>query len=189
MNLLQAAEAVFGEVGYSGATMELVALRAGVARSLLYEHFDSLDDIYIECVRAARSELDARFLDAAVLNQGHPREQLRAGITAYLQFVSEHGPSWEVLSGTGLLPAGPIGQLAAELRFRTAEQIAALFTQAVPGVDPDEARAYAHVVSGGGEQLARWWQHHPDTPLETVVGRLMAVVWAGLNQFVDGDVG
>lgn len=183
--LLGAAEAVFGEVGYSGATMELIAARADVTRSLLYEHFTSLDDIYVECVRAARAELDARFLDAAILNQGHPRDQLRAGITAYFQFVSEHGPSWEVLSGTGALPAGPIGQLAAELRFRTADQIAALFSQAVPDADPADARAYAHVVSGGGEQLARWWKHNPDTALDTVVDHLMAVVWNGLTAFVD----
>src|SRR2546429_251201 len=79
----------------------------------------SLDDLYIECVRAARAELDARFLDASIINQGHPRDQLRAGITAYFRFVAEHGAGWDVLSGTGSLPAGPIGRLAAELRFRT----------------------------------------------------------------------
>src|SRR5207302_7786136 len=141
--LLAAAEAVFGELGYQGATMELVAARAGVARSLLYEHFTSLDDLYVECVRAARAELDARFLDASILNQGHPRDQLRAGITAYFQFVSEHGRSWDVLSGTGALPAGTIGELAAELRFRTADQIAALFTLAVPELAPAEANSYA----------------------------------------------
>src|SRR5436190_6898874 len=123
--LLAAAEAVFGEAGYHGATMELVAARSGVTRSLLYEHFASLDDLYIECVRGARAELDARFLDASIVNQGHPRDQLRAGITAYFRFVSEHGPGWDVLSGTGALPAGPIGEIAAELRFRTADQIAA----------------------------------------------------------------
>jgi len=182
--LLAAAEAVFGEVGYADATMELVAERAGVVRSLLYQHFSSLDDLYVECVRAARAELDARFLEAAVLNQGHPRDQLRAGITAYFRFVSEHGPSWDILSGTGAQPAGPIGEIAAELRFRTADQIAALFTQAIPEVNPAEAGAYAHVVSGGGEQLARWWRKNPDTPLETVVDRLMTAVWDGLHKFV-----
>lgn len=185
--LLTAAEAVFGEVGYSGATMELVAARAGVARSLLYEHFSSLDELYVECVRAARAELDARLLDASIVNQGHPREQLRAGITAYFQFVAQHGASWEILAGTGSAPDSPGGELAAELRFRTAEQIAALFSLAVPDVDPDEARAYAHVVSGGGEQLARWWRRNPVIPLQTIVDRLMTTVWQGLHALVGDD--
>src|SRR5206468_4624908 len=93
--LLRAAEAVFGERGVHGATMELVAARAGVTRSLLYEHVESLEELYLECVRAARAELDARFLDASIVNQGHPRDQLRAGLTAYFRFVSERGASWD----------------------------------------------------------------------------------------------
>jgi AcrR family transcriptional regulator len=182
--LLTSARDVFGEVGYHGATMEMVAARTGVTRSLLYEHFTSLDEIYVECVRAARAELDRLFVDASILNQGHPRDQLRAGITAYFRFVAEQGRSWDVLSGTGVVPAGPIGDLASELRFRTADQIAALFSIAVPDVDAADVNAYAHVISGGGEQLARWWRHHPDVPLETIVDRFMAVAWDGLHQFV-----
>ncbi|EHN12736.1 Transcriptional regulator TetR family [Patulibacter medicamentivorans] len=186
--ILKAAEAVFGEVGYHGATMELVAVRSGVTRSLLYEHFSSLDDLYVACVHAARAELHSRFVDASIFNQGHPRDQLRAGIEAYFRFVQEHGPSWDVLSGTGSLPAGPAGELAAELRFRAADQIAALAEKVVPDLDPDEVRAYAHIVSGGGEQLARWWRRNPGVPLDDVVERLMTVVWDGLSGFVDSAV-
>jgi AcrR family transcriptional regulator len=183
--LLSAAESVFGEYGFHGATMDLVAARAGVTRSLLYEHFDSLDDLYLECVRAARAELDARFFDASILEEGHPRDQLRAGLTAYFQFVADHGAGWEVLSGSGLLPAGPLGDATAELRFRTAEQIATLFDIAVPGFDRDEVRAYAHAVSGAGEQLARWWRRNPEVSLETVVDRAMTLCWDGLHGFVE----
>ncbi|WP_320668702.1 TetR/AcrR family transcriptional regulator [Patulibacter defluvii] len=187
--ILKAAEAVFGEVGYHGATMELVAARSGVTRSLLYEHFASLEDLYIACVRSARAELYARFVDASIFNQGHPRDQLRAGMAAYFRFVQEHGPSWDVLSGTGSLPAGPAGELAAELRFLAADQIAALAGQVVPELDPDEVRAYAHIVSGGGEQLARWWRRNPEVPLEVVVDRLMKVAWDGLSGFAEAAFG
>lgn len=185
--LLATAEQVFGEHGYQGATMELIAARAGVTRPLLYEHFTSLDELYVECLRAARAELDGRFLDASVLNQGHPREQLRAGITAYFGFVRDHDAGWEVLFGGGPAPNGEIGQIAWELRFRTVDQIAALFHLAVPDVDLEETRAYAHAASGAGEQLARWWRAHPDVELEVVVERFMAVVWSGLHAFVEGD--
>jgi AcrR family transcriptional regulator len=185
--LIAAAEAVFGEVGYADATMEVIAARGGVTRSLLYEHFTSLDDMYIECVRSARAELDARLLAASVSNQGHPEQQLRAGITAYFQFVSEHAAGWEVLAGTAARPAGPIADLVAELRFRSADQIAALFMQVAPDVDPAEARAGAHIVSGGGEQLARWWRLNPEVPIETIVDNMMTVVWRGLRDRL-GDV-
>src|SRR5437764_3320162 len=108
--LLASAEQVFAELGYQGATMELIAARSGVSRPLLYEHFVSLDDVYVACLRAARSELDARFLDASVLNLGNPHDQLRAGISAYFGFVKDHGAGWEVLFGGGPAPGGEVGQ-------------------------------------------------------------------------------
>jgi AcrR family transcriptional regulator len=185
--LIAAAEVVFGEVGYSDATMELVAARGGVTRSLLYEHFASLDDLYLECVRSTRAELDARMLDASVNNQGHPEQQLRAGITAYFQFVSERAAGWEVLAGTAARPAGPIAEHVAELRFQSAERIAVLFMQVMPDIDRDEARAGAHIVSGGGEQLARWWRRNPQVPLEAIVERMMTVVWRGLHDRIEEE--
>jgi AcrR family transcriptional regulator len=181
--LLEAAEAVFAEVGYDGATMELIAARGGVTRPLLYEHFSSLDDVYLECIRAARADLDARLHDAGIFNQGSPRDQLRTGMAAYFSFVRDHGPGWEVLFGAGSTPTG-VGQAAVELRFRTVEQIAALFHQAVPEVDMDETISYAHAVSGAGEQMARWWRQNPDVELEELVDRFMNVVWSGLDAVV-----
>src|SRR5437899_2719681 len=62
--LLANARRVFGELGYSGATMEEIAARSGVARSLLYEHFDSLDELYLECMHHARSELASHVMAA-----------------------------------------------------------------------------------------------------------------------------
>jgi AcrR family transcriptional regulator len=183
--LIACAEQVFAEHGYQDATMELIATRSGVTRPLLYEHFASLDDVYLACLHAARGELDARFLDASVLNQGNPHDQLRAGIRAYFGFVRDHGAGWEVLFGGGPSPNGRIGHVARELRFRTVDQIAALFHIAVPDVDLEETRAYAHAASGAGEQLARWWREHPEVELEVVVDRLMAVVWSGLQGFVE----
>lgn len=183
--LVASAEHVFGEHGYQGATMELIAARSGVTRPLLYEHFASLDEVYLACLHAAREELDAHFLDASVLNEGNPRDQLRAGITAYFEFVRDHGSSWEVLFGGGPAPNGELGRIARELRVRTVDQIAALFHIAVPDVDLDETRAYAHAVSGAGEELARWWRENPHIALETVVDRFMAVAWTGLREFVE----
>jgi len=58
--LIAAAEAVFAEVGHGGATMELVAAHDGVTRSLLYAHFASIDEIYLECHRTAREEMGAQ---------------------------------------------------------------------------------------------------------------------------------
>lgn len=178
--LLANARRVFGELGYSGATMEEIAARSGIARSLLYEHFDSLDELYLECVNDARSELASLVMTAASL-PGGPEDRLRAGIHAYFTFVKDYGRGWDVLFASSPTPSAPGGKVAAEVRLRTAAQIAALFIAEQPRLEPGEAHAYAHAVTGAGEQLARWWRYNPGVPLETVVERMMSIVWGGMQ--------
>ena len=184
--LIAAAEAVFSEVGYSGATMELVAAHDGVARSLLYEHFASIDEIYVECHRIAREEMRERVLEAATLAGPDLHDQLRAGLNAYFGYFDERPQRFELLYG----PGGAGGRLAeetAELRFMSAERIAVLFTAAAPRIPKDEAVAAAHIISGGAEQLARWWRRNPDVSIATVVEWVMTAIWPGLQERLDAE--
>jgi AcrR family transcriptional regulator len=179
--LVAAAEAVFAEVGYGGATMELVAARDGVTRSLLYEHFASIDDIYLECHRTAREEMQQRVFEAVAQSGPNLQDQLRAGLFAYFAYFAGRPQRFELLYG----PGGAGGRLAdqtAELRFMTAERIAALFIVAAPHVPRYEAVGAAHIISGAAEQLARWWHRNPDVSLETVVEGVMSVIWPGLHE-------
>jgi AcrR family transcriptional regulator len=178
--LIAAAEAVFAEVGHGGATMELVAAHDGVTRSLLYEHFASIDEIYLECHRAAREEMGQRIFAAVALAGPDLQAQLRAGLTAYFGYFSERPQRFELLYGPGG-PAGPLAEQTADLRFTAAERIGALFIAAAPRIPRYEAVGAAHIVSGAAEQLARWWRRNPDIPLETVVEGVMTVIWPGLQ--------
>jgi AcrR family transcriptional regulator len=178
-NLIAAAEAVFAEVGYSGATMELVAAHDGVARSLLYEHFSSIDELYLECHRAVREEMQLRVFEAVARAGSDLRDQLREGLFAYFAYFGGRPQHFELLYGPGGA-GGALAQQTAELRFMAAEQIAALFIAAAPDIPEYEAIGAAHIVSGAAEQLARWWRRNPDIALETVVDGVMTVVWPGI---------
>ena len=101
--LISAAEAVFGEVGYSGATMERIATHDGVTRSLLYEHFASIEEIYLECHRTAREEMQQRMLAAATTAGPDLHDQLRAALFAYFEFVGDRPDRFVLLYD--LLPA------------------------------------------------------------------------------------
>jgi AcrR family transcriptional regulator len=178
--LIAAAEAVFSEVGYSGATMELVASHDGVARSLLYEHFASIDEIYLECHRTAREEMQQRVFQAVAFAGPDLENQLRAGLIAYFSYFDERPQRLELLYGPGGA-GGPLAQQTGELRFMTAERIAALFIAAAPRIPRYEAVGAAHMVSGAAEQLARWWRRNPDVSITTVVEGVMTVIWPGLQ--------
>jgi len=184
--LIVSAEAVFSEVGYSAATMELVAARDGVTRSLLYEHFASIDELYLECHRTAREEMQQRVFRAVALAGTDLQDQLRAGLIAYFSYFDERPQRFELLYGPGGA-GGPLADQTAELRFMTADAIAALFIAAAPHVPRYEAVGAAHIVSGAAEQLTRWWGRNPDMSIATLAEGVMTVIWPGLqNRLNDG---
>jgi AcrR family transcriptional regulator len=179
--LLDVAESTFAELGYDRTSFEDVAIRAGVTRPLLYDHFASKDELYLACVEAARGELETAVIDA-VLAETEPLAQLRAGITAYFTFVQERGQRWDILFAGGTAVAGPAGEAAAEMRYRTAERLAALFARALPDADEAAVMAYAHGASGAAEQLAKWWRRSSQITVDELVTLYLEMVWDGLRR-------
>ena len=49
-----------------------------------------------------------------------------------------------------------------------------------------EPVAYAHAMSGAGEQLAKWWRRNPHIPLGDIVQYHFDMVWTGLQQVAEG---
>jgi AcrR family transcriptional regulator len=181
--LLSVAESVFAERGYQGTSVNDLASAAGVTRTLVYKYFKDTDEIYLACVRAARSELEDRFATAA-LAATSPEAQLRAGLTAYFDFVQTRAPLWDLLYGAGAAVAGGVAADSSDLRYGTAEKIALLIQAALPAQPAESVSASAHVISGAAEQLAKWWRRHPEVPLEDVVEHVMTAVWGGLERLV-----
>lgn len=179
--ILQAAEQVFAQRGYQGTSLEDIAAAAGVTRPLIYNYFADKDELYLECLHAARAELDAAIV-AAAGSHTHPSQMLRAGMTAYFTFVQNRGKRWEMLFGGGIAVAGAVAARAQQLQFETVGKIAALIRAVVPDLSPVAATAYAHTISGSAQQLAKWWRQHPQIPLEDLVGYQMDAAWTGLEQ-------
>lgn len=182
--LIAVAEEVFVQHGYQGTAVEDIAAAAGVTRTLIYKYFADKDEIYLECLRTARAELDAAVVAAAGGAQT-PEEQLREGLRAYFVFVRDRGSTWDVLFGGGSAVAGRVADAASHHRYDTAEVIAGLVRAAAPGLDEESASTYAHAISGAGEQAAKWWRRHPDVTAEVMVDRLMGALWTGLERIAE----
>jgi AcrR family transcriptional regulator len=183
--ILRVAEQVFSQRGYQGTSLEDIAASAGVTRPLIYNYFADKDELYLECLHAARGELEAAIVAAAGAHT-HPRDMLRAGMIAYFTFVAERGKRWDMLFGGGIAVAGTVAERAGQLRFETVEKIATLIRDAAPGHPAQAAVAYAHAISGAGEQLAKWWRRNPGIPLDDIVQYHFDMVWTGLQQVAAG---
>ncbi|MDA8067581.1 MAG: helix-turn-helix domain containing protein, partial [Actinomycetota bacterium] len=84
--ILAAALAEFATRGYEAASMGRVATAAGVARTVLYDHFPSKHALFVEVLDAEqRALLD--HLSAALGSDASTQERWRAAFDAYLRFV------------------------------------------------------------------------------------------------------
>lgn len=188
--ILDVAEQVFNELGFQGGSIEEVTRRAGIKRPLIYTYFGGKDGLYIACYRRARQELNERLgAAAATVDNGAPDalHQLveRVG-RAYFDFLAGSPGRWDMLYGPGAATAGPIADEIANLRFQTVEMLATMIRpHATPGVADRELLAFAHSVSGSGEQLARWWRRAPELTIDELSSTFTKFAWSGLSQLRD----
>lgn len=87
-SLLKAALAVFGERGYSAATLQDVAARAGVTRGAIYWHFGSKAELYAALIEEY-STRGAEITQAAIAEGGTYSDVLRRVFVRLLTAVEE----------------------------------------------------------------------------------------------------
>jgi AcrR family transcriptional regulator len=183
--IIDAASRTFAERGYLGASMERIAAAAGVSAPLIYEHFASKKELYVELL-----DLNGRALVAATTREERfdsVEDLLRANILAFFEFVRDHRSAWRML----FLDPAPDPEIAAAQRGlqaaatkRLAQVIVARvrglrISAKVPRERADELIAEAGKSALNG--LAVWWWEHPEVPAETLAAVAMDLLWTGLG--------
>jgi AcrR family transcriptional regulator len=189
--ILAAALEVFSERGFHQASLEDVAARGGVSKTLIYEHFDSKRELERALLETHVHELLGR-VTAAITAADSEEGRLRAGIDAFLGFVAEHPVAWRLLFRNVGDP--DIAEAFARLRDEVSRTIAALMAanapQAARAADPDFEQAtemMAQQLTGAVQSLANWWDDNRDVPRERVLGMAMDFAWLGLDRLGRGE--
>ncbi len=190
--ILGIAHRAFARGGYDGVSMDRIAAAAGVTKPILYRHFKSKDDL---C--AATAELMVEPMLAAVRTATRPDlppdQQLWAGILAQLEFIDAHRDEWRLYVVTA--PArGGLSQAALVAGRRRVTALLgdlmrqALSTAGMPGPPSQEIDAQAHALQGAVEQVANWWEEHPEEPAAAVALRVMNFAWMGFGSLLRGEL-
>jgi AcrR family transcriptional regulator len=87
--LIDAAEGVFGEMGFERASIAEITRRAGVALGTFYVYFPHKEAIFIELVDGLGERL-RQTLGRAVSPHRERLEQERAGFKAFFEFAGKH---------------------------------------------------------------------------------------------------
>jgi AcrR family transcriptional regulator len=176
--LIDVAEAVFAVRGFREASMDEIALRAGVTKPVLYDHFGSKEGLIAACLRRSGAELFSA-VAAAVEEARGPADVLAAGVAGFFSFIESHGQGWFTLIGESAV----VGQAADALEAIRHDQ--ATFVAERIGVEFPQARtqdleAFAQAIIGACERMALWRRDRPDVSVADATASLTSLLWGGL---------
>lgn len=181
--ILDVAVQVFARNGFHGTSMNDVAEAAGVTKPVLYQHFDSKQELYL----ALLGEVGNRLLTAiskATAGATNGREMTDLGFRAYFRFVAEDHDAFLLLYGTG---ASRNEEATAAVRVLTAEAAKAISPLIAVDVDPLHRRVLAQGLVGMAESVSRYVVELGDDFDPDTVGQYVAdLAWAGLRAIRPG---
>jgi len=152
--LLDAAEAVFGELGYHDASVVRVAQTAGVAAGTFYLYFDSKKAIFDELVRDLNRRVRHAMKEAS--SQGETRlQQELLGFEAYFEFTSSHPALYRIIRQAEFVSPEMLRYHYDRLSASYVEALAAASESGEIGrLDPEVA---AFALMGLGEMIGMRW--------------------------------
>src|SRR5947209_87394 len=151
--LLDVALEAFAANGYHRTSMEDVADAAGVTKPVLYQHFGSKRELYLELL----DDVGGQLMDAiakAVAAADTPRAQVLGGFLTYFRFVADRQSAFNLLFGSGARRDEEFADAVRKVEDTIAEAIAPLIDA---DVDEDHRRLLAHGLVGLAEGTGRQW--------------------------------
>src|SRR3954453_16150615 len=161
--VLEAGLELFGERGYHATSIAEIGARAEIAKSVLYHYFGSKAGLYDVIAETQSEALLERV--AAALPEDPDAPRLRAGVDAFLSFLTERPNAWRLLVRDP--PADPeLIAVQERLVGRRAEALPALL--ATPA-KRSGAKSHVELTATAIRAFAAWWYEHRDVPKEQVV--------------------
>lgn len=182
--ILAAAERIFVEFGYEGATIRKIAEEVGLSSTALYMHFADKGEILQEICRVAFEELIASTENLAS-EDGPPEVRLRGMIDAYVDFGFANPNAYRLIYLTRPVEARDGAQtLAQELGFNVFVAFESVVAETVAsGRMSGEPRAIAQSIwaaAHGVVSLMITKTYFPWADRQLVVDTTLDAVFTGL---------
>ena len=134
--------------------MNELAEAAGVTKPVLYQHFGSKRELYLEVLRDVGGRM-VTDVGKAIADAEGPRQQVEAGFTAYFEWVARERHGFEVLfAGDTRRDPEFLAELG-KVETEFADAIAGLIV--VDGIDHEHQLLLAYGIVGIAETTCRHW--------------------------------
>lgn len=182
--LVEAAEEVFGELGWHDASIVKITEAAGVSQGTFYLYFSSKQEIFVELVRDLNRRVRQAMSEGAAAGTTRAEKE-RGGFVGFFRFTAEHPALYRVIRQAEF--AAP--EVLHEHYERIAEGYVAGLRDAMDAGEVAEAdpEVVAYALMAVGEMVGmRWilWGGHDEVP-DDVLDEVFAFISRGLG--IDGE--
>jgi AcrR family transcriptional regulator len=175
---------VFAQRGYTGASIDEIARRAGVSAPVIYDHFSSKRELHERLLERTRDELLAMWTTALAGSES-AAVRIPRSIEAWAAYVEEHPFASRMYFRES---SGEPEVEAAHRRIHDqARSALAAIVGALPGAEAfgGSLEMAAEIMRSGLTGLAVWWSEHPEVPRAEIVRTAIAVLWTGFERVAD----
>lgn len=186
-SLIRAAIACFVERGYDATSMDSIAEQGGVSKPVLYQHFDSKHDLYMEILLTAVNQLRER-VTAVLDNTEAPYDRVKAVVTAYFTFVDEECDASKLIYTAALASDQQIFSVVQSLTHSLAHEFADNIA-ASADVDKPAAELLGFGLAGMLTTASEKWFSEPnDIARDTAIKSLTKLSFFGINSLEEEPV-
>jgi len=177
--LLDVGKALFAARGYDGTSVEEVALRAGVSKPVVYEHFGGKEGLYAVVVDREVQRLICS-LEAA-LTGDDPRVLLEQATLALLSYVEDESDGFRILVRESPAPLADTGGYATIISD-VAQRVEHILDRelAARGFRTALAALYSQALVGMVALTGQWWLDARELDRDDVAAHLVNLAWNGL---------
>ena len=184
--LLAAAKTVFVTQGYHAAAMDDIAVRAGVSKPVLYQHFPSKLELYLDLLGESAAEM-VRLVRAALNATSDNHERVDNAVAAYFTFVADNDQAYRLIFESDLRGQAEVERIVE----RATDDCISAITDTITtdtGVDVERARLLASGMVGLSQVSARYWiQQSPHVSRAEAIELLSTLMWSGISRFPRQD--
>jgi AcrR family transcriptional regulator len=172
----------FASAGYAGASMAVIAARAGISKPLIYQYFGSKDGLYLACLHDVAGGLLDRLETAEHQVDDTVASRIYA-LRAVLEALEPQPSAWQLLHDPSMPTTGEIAAAADDYRSRMRAIVAsgsARFLRARGIRSRLDASALTAVWLGIVDAMVTWWLDHPGESAAEMSARCERLIGAVL---------
>lgn len=183
--ILAAALDAFASGGYGATGMGQIAELSGVTRAVLYDHFPSKRELFLDALRE-QSGMFLGHVGASITGEGAAEERMRATTDAVFSFAERYPNAWRMLfvnATHGDPEIDAVWNDIAESRNHAVVMLLADDFRAAH-IDPASRRAelIVEMLVGALTGAVEWRRKHRGVSRADAVDAALALLWTGLGQ-------